>query len=360
MRLQRDKRGFSFDFLLQLIIGLMLAAAVIYAGAKIGSAFFGLTASASESFAKLHNSIKESANSAIIEQKKHIGLDMDKGTAIFGFSKNSNEVKRVESLDNIGSACDSDASCKALIKRPGTCEIGKACICLCRDYGYDAKLAKDKMHCQSKPLCTSFDSFDLLGAYHSTHLESSPFSRDGYIIGGFVLTRINNNAGQVVLPDVLQQTEFPPRSREVTIQKYKGLIAVCLKDECLNDETKRIMELQEKKSADFQAKKSFAEFAIFLSSCSKDSTKCGTRVFEDGYNLYYIPRSKGNDAGAYLVNEQGFQDIEKNGLRYDDNKFIKIEKAFYYSKDEEFGEGYIFTNNFARFGLQEGKIIVIS
>lgn len=243
-----NNKAIAYEFLLRLIIAILFVIAAIY----IAKSSFRLTDAATNSYIKLQNKIIEIGEPGNNGKKIQIGIDMDKNTAIFGFSKNSQEIERLISGKNINVLCEADKtqSCRAFLKRPESCEKGKSCICFCREYEVDSTSIVPlitKMHCKLQPKCKSFDNMNLWDFYQSKHLSFYPESlskpgEDHLISGGFIIARTDKDPNGLLI-----QNAMPPRTRELTIQNYNGLVAICQLDECVNEEIKKIKAAEIKK-----------------------------------------------------------------------------------------------------------------
>tara|TARA_B100000315_G_scaffold260241_1_gene320244 strand:+ start:1194 stop:2567 length:1374 start_codon:yes stop_codon:yes gene_type:complete len=111
------------------------------------------------------------------------------------------------------------------------CEVGKACICLCNGYKWDTKTKS--VSCEDIQVCHSFDKIDILSSKIANRYDDG---QPEYVWkGGFLIKRdisnsiiVNKAVNGLEKNDIVTKTFY--------VQKYKGVVDVCLESPCMTQE----------------------------------------------------------------------------------------------------------------------------
>lgn len=234
-----NKKAIAWAFIIRLTIAIILITAAV----SFGASLFRQTDAATESFNRLVVKI-ESAKDWKKGEFDSTRLDMDegttiKGTAIYGFGKNSQAIERWIYRD------EKDLSGNVIgwerrfhVKRFDKCEDNKVCVCLCKKVGTEEWLEKDQRDvCEKDPICHSIENIELDLVIPQLKLIfkglEPPETYPVEIRGGFVFYRAQIREGAIGAPDpvrgLLAQNGVPPRQTQIFIEKGPGeIVGVCV------------------------------------------------------------------------------------------------------------------------------------
>src|SRR3990167_3160958 len=158
---KNNKKAISYEFLLRLIVAVIFVGAAVIVFMQLFGKDNAITNEAKNSYAKFQKMIEEIGNPANVGSSKSVPLVMDDRTAIYAFSKESDAIKRVWSIEDLNAICKDGPPCLAFIKRPESCEKGKSCLCFCQDFDtLQVSASKREMKCSVKPACKSYENLD--------------------------------------------------------------------------------------------------------------------------------------------------------------------------------------------------------
>lgn len=246
-----------YEFLVRLIIALLMVFTAIW----VGRCLLSPTGEGQDSYLDLVNLV-----SSIQDQElKSMPLVMDKGTAIFAFSKDSDQIGIGGKGLITGQYKDA-----MIIKRPIACEKGKICICLCRK-GWqrnDVLAFPHEMSCKETFFCNSLENIELIDTFPLKDLgiETKAFYYLFTINGGLVFERYDKtlvddaaHLAKVTSPLLnffstredfeslhgsVSPLVFDQRIRAIYVQRYKDTVAVCFKSPCITEEMKNVIDVK--------------------------------------------------------------------------------------------------------------------
>src|SRR3989344_595422 len=246
-------------FVLVLILVLTLAGLTFYKVAEI----FGLhqTQKALNSFYQFVDKVNDTSVRPV-GTKQSMPLYMDEKSAIFGFSRNSNQIIAASTSDyvkefalvagasaiGLGFIVERDAFVH-FSPRPRECG-GGACLCLCRDYDWRLKWRTgvdiQPIKCREAFICYNFTNFDF-----PPEMGKEDFGMDFYTEGGFMIAR-NYMIGN---------KEIESRLTGVYITKESGdLVSVSYNVEGVSKDTlKGYQDAKEAESIFFEAHNAYAK-----------------------------------------------------------------------------------------------------
>ncbi len=117
-----NKRAFTLDFLLTIIVALI----IFIPGCMILSDMFRLSGQAEDNFLSLYNKLQNFAEEGREGEPKSMRLILDEGTAIVYFEANKDNV--VVDVDGWAAR-----NYQVVFERPSSCPTDKNCLCLIRD-----------------------------------------------------------------------------------------------------------------------------------------------------------------------------------------------------------------------------------
>ncbi|MBW2988952.1 hypothetical protein KY358_01400 [Candidatus Woesearchaeota archaeon] len=240
----KKRRGLMTEFLLRLIIALLFFLSAIF----LAKSLFRVTSGGEQSFNRFIEVIKETEEGGT----RSMNLIMDKGTAIYGFSKYSEEIS-IGAYERVTGRYK-----KAIvIKRPDNCEDRKACVCLCQEGWQGEEIGGvEEVFCNHKAKCMSMDYVDFLSdvPLKDIEMDVKPFYQNFFLKGGFTFERYNKESAENTLMSIalwgytlVADSEgsfhstssplvFDQRNRAVYIQKYKGVTGICYKETCIPED----------------------------------------------------------------------------------------------------------------------------
>ena len=120
------------------------------------------------------------------------------------------------------------------------CEAGKACICLCNGYKWDTKTKS--VSCEDIQVCHSFEDIDILSSKIAKRYDDG---QPEYVWkGGFLIKRdisdsilVNKAVNGLEKNSIVTRTFY--------VQKYKGVVDVCLESPCMTPEAVRYIDTQQ-------------------------------------------------------------------------------------------------------------------
>ncbi|MBD3249771.1 hypothetical protein GF336_07025 [Candidatus Woesearchaeota archaeon] len=245
-----------YEFLVRLVVALLFVVAAV----MIGRSFFRLTDNSFESFNEINaeiNSMEEG-----IEAKK---LVLDEHTALLGFLPNEEMIKVTYPLSL-------DIRTKLfLFKRPPSCHIDKACLCLCtkiKKEEYDEKQSTEDYEC-TEYSCKNYDTMIFKDEMCLDKEENCVKS----VEGGYAA--IN------ALPyDYKGHSETnDPRTRSIYIENYKGTKGICWIPPCISDEKRKFIN----------DKQNLPKSCEIDSTCKVTNSPCSCNTLGSSNNPSIIP-----------------------------------------------------------------------
>jgi hypothetical protein len=269
------KKAVMLEFLFWTILGL----AVLIPTAIFASQFLKFSDKALESFNKLAETIPTVRDGEI---PPPVTLHMDKKSILAGFSKDSDKFE----IHNYYPNNPNSDQIAYRFTRPKSenCPIQKACICLCKDayQGLQDPLP-ESTECKDAK-CISFNNINFLSERILEKYEDG--GRKRTYQGGFLFIRSDDS---ISLEERLA-------TRVLYIQRYKGVIDICIKSPCLTDDSKD--------NINFDAMLDlFMEFVQKYEECkSKQNGDCGLLSIrqQGNYYIYYL-NSDDDRNGIYLM-----------------------------------------------------------
>jgi len=244
-----------YEFLVRFIIAIVFVIAVFW----IGKSFFRLTGEGLNSFNEVVGIVQTIQDGEL----KSTSLVMDKGTAVFAFSKDSDHI-------GVGATGIITGAYKEamIIKRPGNCGKGKACMCLCRSdwERKDFTSVTHEMRCVGSLTCHDLENSDILSNIPLTALglEIKPFYTRFSIKGGLTFERYNKNTLDDVdllvkesspllsffsprddfesLHGSISPIVFDQRLRTIYVERYKNTVGICFSAPCLSQAMKQTID----------------------------------------------------------------------------------------------------------------------
>jgi len=248
------------EFVVRLVIALVMVITVI----AIAKSCFRISSEATGSYTELVTVIDEIQEGELRSKP----IILDKGTAIFGFSKNSEKI----SLTNRGIITKEDKPA-ITIDRPSACEKDAACLCLCSSkWGRKKALSfPHEMVCNGNIYCQNIDEIDFIQEQDLKDfgVDIKDFYSYFKLVGGFTFERYNKDFlddyaefesyflplftgikainPREDLPSLhgsVSPIVFDERVRTIYIQRYQDKVAVCFNSPCITEEIKQELDAQ--------------------------------------------------------------------------------------------------------------------
>lgn len=240
----KSKKGIMVELLLRIIIAIIF----LWGAIAIGKSLFRVTSQGEQSFNNLVNLIE---NVKTEGGTLSMNLIMDQKTAIYGFSKNADEIIRPKRGETPSGKCENDKNCHSFVKRPPSCDKGKVCICYCSKYEakkvFTDRIGGYEGTCK-KPKCFNIDGIDFLSqiseiklAFYGKGPLLPQIVNPQNIYNGFIFEREKTDSGSWIdgPHGLLAQINMPERSRAIYVENYKGVVSVCAEHPCISDEAKK-------------------------------------------------------------------------------------------------------------------------
>lgn len=236
------KANIVLSVLLFTVIGLLF----FFYGTAIASKFLKFSDRALDSYNGLLGIVSDIKDG----ERRSMPLFMDDNSAIIGISKDS---KRFESKSGQASV----TSTTYFEKSDTKCE-GKSCICLCKKISYEGiNYLEGKIVCKDtkKTRCNSFNNIDFLKIRHLTDFtvpkdKLSEKINNWWENGFIILTQTKVESDRTLLARLAfggLLNEMKKKEKTVYVERYKNYVNVCYSKNCMTDEMKKEIDLEEMK-----------------------------------------------------------------------------------------------------------------
>ena len=325
------KADFMLSFLFWLLVGL-----IIFIPTSIWASQFLKTSD--KTFDSYHNLI-ELISTVKDGETFSMSFYLDKKSVITGFSKDST---RFENHEYIYDRKNPD-EVVAVFDKPSACLSQKACICICEEASLDQKTKPYSLTCNKKSDCTPFNDIDILSEkVVRTYGNGKP---QNSWKGGFLHLR-----DVPAVANGLVQNQIG--SRTFYVQRYNGVVDVCLSWPCITEDIKKQIDANE-------IIKTFNLFVDRYKQC-KENAQCGNfdLNIQPLYYIYYRS-SKDANSGFYLVKgnyPKSFNEMEI--VKDKDGKEIFFPALLFKDESTEFPTGNIFEGYQAELIAKDSKVIL--
>ena len=212
----RRKKGLGYEALVRLTISIVILVSVFFITRDLVAGIFRVTAGVEESFKEFVKLVED------VGQKEEgefrvMSLVMDERSGIIGFAKGTEQINFVNfvSGDNVW---------RSVFQRPEICDLGQACLCLCRGEfeqteTIDTAKVPMPMHCDGSLICEQIVNVDFLKSLTNKQLKARELFKGYNFKGGFHFKR---GTGNKFTSDVRD------RRTQVFAEKGAGdIVAIC-------------------------------------------------------------------------------------------------------------------------------------
>lgn len=324
------------DTMLSFLFWAILGLGIFIPASLWASQFLNLSDKAMESYSKLG----EIVNSVKNGEELSMPVYMDKKSVIVGFARNSN---RFENHGYVYDRKEPD-DIVFVFNRPKECSSLKACICICMDTDIDQKSKPYSAICNKGMKCESFGNIDILSekivrAYGNGKPQNS-------WKGGFLHLRNVPAVANGLLQNQIDTRTF-------YIQRYRDVVDVCLSSQCITEEIKKQIDLNDPIRA-------FNFFVERYSACRENSQCTGFNLqMPEPYYIYYKDSANADRNGFYLMkgdSPKNFDEMEI--VKNNDGSGIFYQGQLFKDENAEFSTGSVLEGIRQEFSAKDTKVVL--